>query len=206
MSGKKSHNKKAHPAEGKVLPILVSKQDQNILQPAIAEICEQHGAYLIALELRGSKERRIVEIYVDKPEGISLDECGNISDSIGEMLESTKAFPGAYRLDVSSPGVERPLVHRWQYPRNIGRLLVINFQDGSTLKGRLSATDSDTVTLEHPGKGGKSRPINRKPSSSSDKKTSGNGKGQPSAEEAEPIFPVIIPFNTIQRAAVELEL
>lgn len=206
MNGKKSHNKKDHAAEHKAASNLASEQDHHSLQSAIAEMCEQHGVYLIALELRGSKERRIVEIYVDKPEGISLDECGDVSDSIGEMLESMKAFPLAYRLDVSSPGVERPLVHRWQYPRNIGRLLAVDFQNGNTIKGRLSATDGETITLEHPGKGGKSRPANHK-SSSSDKKNPVTGsKGMLGAEEAQPIFPVIISFDLIRQAVVELEL
>ncbi|MBL7993121.1 MAG: ribosome maturation factor RimP [Candidatus Kapabacteria bacterium] len=168
------------------------------LHPIVAECCLQGGAYLVALEIRGSRERRIVEIFVDKPEGISLDECGELSHMLGEMLEEMNAFPMAYRLEVSSPGVERPLQYIWQYERNVGRLLSAELADGTSLKGRISAVEGDTITLESPAKNGTKNGKQTK---------TPNALSNQAAPEvsAVPIFPLTLPQGTIKRAVVELE-
>lgn len=168
------------------------------LYPAIAERCLRSGVYVVALEIRGSRERRIVEIFVDKPDGISLDECGEVSNSLGEMLEEMNAFPAAYRLEVSSPGVERPLQYIWQYARNIGRLLVAELADGKSLKGRISAVEGEMITLERPAKHGSKSGKQPKVSNALPKKVS-------SEATVEQIFPVILPQSAIKQAVIELE-
>lgn len=168
------------------------------LHPVVAECCLQRGAYLVALEIRGSRERRIVEIFVDKPEGISLDECGELSHLLGEMLEEMNAFPLAYRLEVSSPGVERPLQYIWQYARNVGRLLSAELADGTSLKGRISAVEGDVITLESSAKNGTKNGKQTKTS---------NVLSNPAASEitAISVFPLALPQGRIKRAVVELE-
>jgi ribosome maturation factor RimP len=161
------------------------------IEAALREICTQHGVVLVEVVIRGSNERRIVEIYVDKPEGISLDECGNLSEPIGTMLEETKAFPMAYRLEISSPGVSRPLQFSWQYERNIGRLLTLERITGGTVKGRISAVASDTergdlLTLDAP-KGTISKTAAKK------------------AAESGIVFPIEILLGEIKSAIVEVE-
>lgn len=168
------------------------------LYPVVAECCLQDGAYLVALEIRGSRERRIVEIFVDKPEGISLDECGDLSHRLGEMLEEMNTFPLAYRLEVSSPGVERPLQYIWQYTRNVGRLLSVELADGTSLKGRISAVEGNMITLESPAKNGVKN--------SKQTKTPNALSGQVASEaSALPMFPLTLPHGTIKRAVIELE-
>jgi ribosome maturation factor RimP len=172
----------------------ISVESHERLQSAITEVCALDGVSLIALEIRGSKERRIVEVFVDKPDGISLDECGDLSHRIGDRLEEIKAFPAAYRLDVSSPGVERPLQHLWQYNRNAGRLLTLELNDGTVIKGRIGAVENGAVTLESPNKS----LINRKPS----------GKATTQAlptDALQAAFPITVQHSAIVRAIVELE-
>lgn len=168
------------------------------LYPAIAELCLRGGVYVVALEIRGSRERRIVEIFVDKPDGISLDECGELSNSLGEMLEEMNAFPAAYRLEISSPGVERPLQYIWQYARNIGRLLAAELADGKSLKGRISAVEGEMITLESPAKHGSKSGKQPKVSNALPKKVS-------SEVTVEQIFPVTLPQSVIKQAVIELE-
>ncbi len=161
------------------------------LETALREICTQHSVVLIDVVVRGSNERRIVEVYVDKPEGISLDECGDLSEPIGAMLEEKKAFPMAYRLEISSPGVSRPLQFSWQYQRNVGRLLTLERTSGEIIKGRIGAVASDAergevLTLEA---------AKTTISKTAAKKAGANGQ----------IFPMEIPLGEIKSAIVDVE-
>jgi ribosome maturation factor RimP len=164
------------------------------LHSAIAELCERENVVAIAVEVRGSKERRIVEIYLDKPEGISLDECAVFSERIGAMIEERGIFPAAYRLDVSSPGVERPLLYAWQYARNIGRLVVAELQDGSVVKGRIASVEGETVMVRR--------------SSSSEKKKARSPERPLEASSlsaAEANVPIAVPLSVIKRGVIQLE-
>jgi ribosome maturation factor RimP len=161
------------------------------LEAALREICTREGVVLVEVVIRGSHERRIVEIYVDKPEGISLDECGDLSEPIGTMLEESKAFPLAYRLEISSPGVSRPLQFSWQYQRNVGRLLTLERTSGEIIKGRIGAVASDAergeiLTLEA---------AKTTLSKTATKKAAENGI----------VFPMEIPLGEIKSAIVEVE-
>jgi ribosome maturation factor RimP len=161
------------------------------IDAAVRELCAAAGAVLIEAVVRGSHERRIVELYVDKPDGISLDECGALSERIGELLEAKNAFPAAYRLEVSSPGVSRPLQYSWQYARNTGRLLTLQRMSGETVKGRISALVSDAergevLVLDAP---------KATMSKTAAKKATANGI----------IFPLEIPLREVQSAIVEVE-
>ena len=64
---------------------------------------------LVDVETLGSSRGLIVRIYVDKPGGISLGDCAHLSRAVGDHFEAENAIPGRYVLEVSSPGVDRPL-------------------------------------------------------------------------------------------------
>lgn len=115
---------------------------------SIRDICRQHNAYLIDIIVRGSTQKRVIEIYVDTESGITLDQCGVVSHDIGELLESNEVFSGQYRLEVSSPGAARPLEYPWQYRRHTGRLLKVDLTDGTQKQGRLTGVGDTSFTLE----------------------------------------------------------
>ncbi len=162
------------------------------IEIALRELCANEGAVLVEAIVRGSKERRIVEIYVDKPEGMSLEECGVLSEKIGEMLEAEKAFPAAYRLEVSSPGVSRPLQFSWQYQRNAGRLLTLELTSGTSVKGRIGqllqdAVGGEVLVLEAP------------------KTSISKTAAKKAAASGAPTYPMEIPLAEIRSAIVEIE-
>jgi ribosome maturation factor RimP len=64
---------------------------------------------LVDVETLGSSRGLIVRIYVDKPGGISVGDCARLSRAVGDHFEAEDAIPGRYVLEVSSPGVDRPL-------------------------------------------------------------------------------------------------
>lgn len=93
------------------------------LRHAITTAIEREGAHLIELIARGDRSRRVLEVFVDAETGITTEICATISRSIAAAIEESGLIPGSYRLDVSSPGIDRPLAFPWQYAKHLGRTL-----------------------------------------------------------------------------------
>lgn len=95
------------------------------LEEALEERIEALGFELVELERTGAKNRPVLRVRADRPdsqpgEGIGLDDCARISRSLEEYLDALETLPGNYVLEVSSPGVERPLVKRRDFDRFVG--------------------------------------------------------------------------------------
>jgi ribosome maturation factor RimP len=94
--------------------------DPSRLIAVIEPIVEQAGGELVDLEVAGSHGRPVVRAYVDTEGGITLDECARLSRLLESELERSGAVPERYVLEVSSPGIERPLTRRAHYERFVG--------------------------------------------------------------------------------------
>lgn len=107
----------------------------NPLQQNITEIAEnvasKLGFLLVEVALKGDNRNRIIEIYIDSVNGVTIDECAEMSRQVAEIIESTDLITAKYRLDVSSPGVDRPLKFLEQYQKNINRKFEISLKDES---------------------------------------------------------------------------
>jgi ribosome maturation factor RimP len=114
----------------------------------LEECCKPYQASILEIILRGTEQRRIVEMYVDSPKGITLELCSELSHAMDAVFEAEQVFTGAYRLDVSSPGVDRPLEYYWQYQRNVGRLVAIELWNETKVLGRIAHATEDALTLE----------------------------------------------------------
>jgi ribosome maturation factor RimP len=99
--------------------------DRERLTALIEPVVEREGAELVDLEVAGSLGRPIVRAYVDTEGGVTLDECARLSRRLEEMLESAGAVPERYVLEVSSPGIERPLTKRVHFERYLGREVTV---------------------------------------------------------------------------------
>lgn len=115
---------------------------------SLEECCKPYQASILEITLRGTEQRRIIEMYVDSPKGITLELCSELSRAMDAVFEAENVFAGSYRLDVSSPGVDRPLEYQWQYQRNIGRLLAVELRDETKALGRIVSVTEDAVMLE----------------------------------------------------------
>ena len=94
---------------------------------------------------------QVLNIYSDTKEGITLEQITQLNREISDVLDMDDAISGAYKLEVSSPGVDRPLESFWQYQKNIGRYLQVNFEENGILKeesGKLISVDENIITLE----------------------------------------------------------
>src|SRR5437868_395189 len=88
----------------------------------IAErVASSSGLEVVELELRGGGNKRMLRIVIDKPEGVTHEDCANISREVGTILDVEDAMPGgSYVLEVSSPGLDRKLVRAEDYKRFVG--------------------------------------------------------------------------------------
>lgn len=117
---------------------------------SIRNISASHGLYLIDIVVRGSAQKRVVEIYVDSESGVTLDLCAEVSSLVGELFEKEEMFAGQYRLEVSSPGTDRPIEYPWQFRKHRGRLLKVTLTDGTVQQGRIGEAGETSFLLNVP--------------------------------------------------------
>lgn len=98
---------------------------------------------------RGS--HNVLSILIDTDQGIRIDECARISRYLNrEYFEVEDPFDFGFNLEVSSPGVGKPLKVRRQYHKNIGRKLKVKMLDNEVVKGRLEAVEEDHFVIRPP--------------------------------------------------------
>jgi ribosome maturation factor RimP len=97
----------------------------DLLKQKIAQIAketsERNNLFLIDLILRGNESKRIIEVYIDGEVIVTADTLAAVSREIDDRIYKEELISGSYRLDVSTPGVERPLKYLQQYFKHIGR-------------------------------------------------------------------------------------
>ncbi len=102
---------------------------------AIAEpLVEHFGCELVEVEFATGRGARVLRVYIDKPEGITLGDCTNVSRELSAVLDVEDPVPGSYSLEVSSPGLDRPLVKEKDFQRVIGDK--VNIKTKTPLDGR----------------------------------------------------------------------
>ncbi len=113
----------------------------------IEEIVKAHGFILVDVVLRGDNHLRIFEVYIDGEKGITALDCANVSRDLNEIIELENLVGSNYRLDVSSPGVERPLKFLIQYIKHINRKFEIKYDDGGekTLTAKLLRIEGENL-------------------------------------------------------------
>jgi ribosome maturation factor RimP len=119
----------------------------------IRPLIEDHGADLVDVELLGSTSNQTVRILVHKVPGVKVELCVAISREAADLFDVEDPIPGRYRLEVTSPGLDRPLVTDGDFSRASGRLIKVVQSTGETRVGRLSDFNIEHVLLEPtPGK------------------------------------------------------
>ena len=91
------------------------------------------------------KPGNLIKVYVDKPEGITIQECYEVSRLITGKFDRDVED---YSLDVSSPGLDMPLLVKEQYEKNLGREISIEMLEGKKRKGILKEFTTDSVSIE----------------------------------------------------------
>jgi ribosome maturation factor RimP len=120
---------------------------ETVVLPAV----QAHGLTLVDLEVRGNGRRLAVRVYVDKPGGVTVGECQDLSYEVGDLIDVANLVPGSYDLEVSSPGLDRELrkdrEFRWASGRAV-RVWTREPVDGHReISGQLVAVDEGDLTL-----------------------------------------------------------
>jgi ribosome maturation factor RimP len=122
---------------------------QDLIEPVLAAA----GYDLEDLTVRQTGRRHQLRVTVDGDGGVNLDVIADLSRAIADTLDEAEAdgqevIPGEYQLEVSSPGVDRPLTLPRHWRRAVGRMISVKVQGGSQVTGRVTAADAAGVTLE----------------------------------------------------------
>lgn len=123
------------------------------LDELVRQSCSEAGVELVECDLFQAGNRKILRIFVDRPTGVTIDDCAKVSRSLGARLDLEDVIPSAYNIEVSSPGLDRPLKTTRDFERNLGHLVRINRPKGAPVIGRLKAVTEDSLVLSPKGKG-----------------------------------------------------
>jgi ribosome maturation factor RimP len=130
------------------------------LKEKLLPLVKEQNLELVDLEFSSSGFRSILRIYVDKPGGVTIDECVSLSRKVSDFLDMEDFMPHRYNLEVSSPGLDRPLVKREDFIRKVGekvRVFLKEPVDGKLdLVGEIKKFQEETLYLSTQSKGGES--------------------------------------------------
>lgn len=136
----------------------MSTSEQNIIsnvKELLEPILIENGLELFDIEYMGSSRKGVLRVYIDKEDGVTIDDCTKISRELGNLLDVHEVVPGSYTLEISSPGLTRPLRKPSDYTRFKGKTVKIktieDIDDRKIFKGKLVDFVNDTVSLETKG-------------------------------------------------------
>ena len=127
---------------------IYEEKTEALLQPII----ERHAFELVDVEYVKEGSQWYLRVYIDKPGGITIDDCEVVSREFSEILDAQDYIEDSYIFEVSSPGLGRPLKKKKDFQRNLGKEVEIRtyrmVDKQKEFRGILKQYDSDTVTIE----------------------------------------------------------
>jgi ribosome maturation factor RimP len=129
-----------------------SRSIQERVQEIVERVTIDHGLELVHCEVAGPENKPIVRVFIDKPNGVTHDDCSEVSQYLGTILDVEDFIHAAYTLEVSSPGLERGLYKQADYERFAGNLaklktrMPVNGQ--RNFRGRLLGIDDGHVLFD----------------------------------------------------------
>jgi ribosome maturation factor RimP len=133
------------------------------------------GYFLVEVKIKPTDN---IKVFIDGDNGISIEKCIQFNRQLYKQIEGNNFFaPGTFSLEVSSPGIDKPLKLHRQYQKNTGRNIEIVFNDSTVKKGKLIQVSNDDIIIEE---------------------TTGKGK---KAETRQ----LVIPFSNIKTTTVQIE-
>ncbi|MEL6870389.1 MAG: ribosome maturation factor RimP [Pseudomonadota bacterium] len=125
---------------------------ETLLEPEVVRL----GYELVDVEYQSAGGSSVLRVFIDGPDGISVDDCAIVSDGVSGILDVEDPIPGEYNLEISSPGLDRPLKRPEHYEKYAGELIKVKMLKGfvgrKRLKGVLTSLVDGTVALDVDGK------------------------------------------------------
>ena len=125
----------------------MARHIHDLIEPLVADL----GFELVEVLLRTEQVGLVLRVVIYKEEGVSLGDCTAVSREVSHLLEVEDPLPGAYHLEVSSPGLDRPLKTERDFARNLGKKVWVLFEDGGEpfeCTGIIGRTSAEAVVVE----------------------------------------------------------
>lgn len=123
------------------------------IESMVEPLVREKGLELVNVEYLKEGAHWYLRLYIDKDGGVDMDDCAAISQVVSEMLDQKNPIPQAYMLEVSSPGLERPLKKEEDFVRFQGSLVMVHtttqFQGYKKFSGNLVGLINDEIVLEY---------------------------------------------------------
>ena len=127
---------------------MLQQQIEDLIKPSI----EALGYELWGCEYFAQGKHSLLRVYIDKPIGINIDDCEVVSHQVSAVLDVSDPITGQYSLEVSSPGIPRPLLHIEHYRKYIGHVVELKLTrlilGSKRCSGELLAVDQDGIILK----------------------------------------------------------
>jgi len=122
------------------------------IEQLVEPVLQEHGAEMVLVEFVHEHGSWILRFFLDKPGRITLDDCAKISEHLGRILDASNLIPQSYSLEVSSPGIYRPLCKVKDFERFKGEKVDINLyaplNGRRHFKGTIEAVQEDNVQIK----------------------------------------------------------
>ncbi|WON92900.1 MULTISPECIES: ribosome assembly cofactor RimP [unclassified Sphingobacterium] len=118
--------------------------EKRVIELIEEKIADREDLFIVSVKMRPNK---ILEILLDGDNGVSIDDCAQVSRHVGFHLEEENVIDNAYRLEVSSPGIDANFVNIRQYQKNIGRTVQVKLNDNEKIEGALLAVDDTKINV-----------------------------------------------------------
>lgn len=128
-----------------------AKQLEELLEPGVTAL----GYELLGIEHLAQGRHSVLRLYIDSPDGITVDDCERVSHQVSGVLEVEDPIKGQYTLEVSSPGLDRPLFKPAHYERFVGEVIAVRLArplgERRKFKGRLLGLRDGAVVIDQEG-------------------------------------------------------
>ncbi len=126
------------------------------IEKHVIAILDSMDTELVDIQYRTEGHGWVLRLFIDVEGGVNLDHCAKVSREVGQVLDVEEVIEHAYHLEVSSPGVERPLKSIESFERFIGKKARIKLHEavegGKTFEGIIESVDGDEISLAADGK------------------------------------------------------
>ncbi|MDE0330358.1 MAG: ribosome maturation factor RimP [Nitrospinae bacterium] len=115
------------------------------------EVVSDLGFELVDIELTGNRSQAVIRVYIEKPGGILLSDCVAVSRNLGEVFDEKDVIENSYRLEISSPGIDRPLRKIMDYQRYVGHQVRMRLksrkQGQRRIVGEIAKVEGNVVNM-----------------------------------------------------------
>ncbi|VTQ02080.1 ribosome assembly cofactor RimP [Sphingobacterium daejeonense] len=119
--------------------------ENRVIELVEEKIADRPDLFIVSVRLLNNG---VLEILLDGDNGIAIEDCVQVSRHVGYHLEEENVIDRAYRLEVSSPGIDSPLLLNRQYEKNVGRDVKVKLLDGAKKEGQLLSVTDSAISIE----------------------------------------------------------